>query len=336
VESIPDSDSRDLKLIKRKKNIAWGAGTLFELFVVNQPEWTLAYCLDRSPLLQGTFLSGIPILPPETLNQEPREEIFVIITATSSNGIQSIQEELSARGFVFGQDYADLAWVLRASFQKKLESIFSHGISNDRFLLAHAFNFNSRIGLETTVLGNWLLLEALAATASLGGAIAEVGAFQGGNAYLQLVGMALGQDRRRYYVIDSFQGFRPLSPQDPSHLQEAYKPQDYFVPLIANRLRQFEQASMLIGFVPEVFDFLPRAERFSLVFYDCDLYQPALDTFAFFWERLVAGGLLVIHDSISTPTGWTGVRKALVEFFDPLAVSASDFWETTMSVIQKS
>jgi hypothetical protein len=71
------------------------------------------------------------------------------------------------------------------------------------------------------------------------------------------------------------------------------------------------------------------------VFYDCDLYQPALDTYAYFWERLEPGGMIIIHDNVATPRGWNGVRKATNQFFDPLSVPIHDLWETTMSVVQK-
>ena len=72
-----------------------------------------------------------------------------------------------------------------------------------------------------------------------------------------------------------------------------------------------------------------------MVFYDCDLYQPALDTYAFFWERIEKGGMLIIHDNIATSNGWTGVRKATKEFFGPKNIIFHDFWETTMSVVFK-
>lgn len=318
-----------------RKRIAWGAGPLFELFLAHTPDHDLAYCVDSSSNLKGTKVKGVPIVSPEKLDEENRDEIFVIITATSSGAIQAIHAALSEYGFVFGRNYADLAWVLKDSFRRKVEVALEYTLSADHFVYAHSFNLNSRTSLETTVLGNWLLMEALVATAYLGGSVAEVGAFQGGNAYLQLSAMALRQDRRPYYVLDSFQGFPPLSVCDPVGMQAAYSADDYMPNQIANALRQFEQSVVIPGFVPETFAQIPAGERFSLVFYDCDLYQPALDTYAFFWDRLETGGLLVIHDNVATPHGWTGVRKATEAFFGPRSIPVLDFWETTMSVVRK-
>ena len=89
------------------------------------------------------------------------------------------------------------------------------------------------------------------------------------------------------------------------------------------------------GFVPHTFSQIPHDQRFSVVFYDCDLYQPALDTYAFFWDRIEEGGMLIIHDNIATENGWAGVRKATEEFFNPKGIRFFDLWETTMSVILK-
>ena len=73
-----------------------------------------------------------------------------------------------------------------------------------------------------------------------------------------------------------------------------------------------------------------------MVFYDCDLYQPALDTYSFFWERIEKDGMLIIHDNIATSNGWKGVRKATEEYFGTKNIKFYDFWETTMSVVFKS
>ena len=318
-----------------KKRIAWGAGPLFELFLEHTPDHGLDYCLDRSPQLKGKSVKGVPIFSPERLDQEGRGEIFVLITATSSKAIESIHTSLSERGFVFDQDYSDLAWMLKDSFKAKAVNVLGKALDDNRFVYAHSFNFNSHVPLETTILGNWFILEALDATKDLKGAVAEVGAFHGGNAYLQLSAMILRGDHRTYYVLDSFEGFPALSEHDPVQMQSAYRPENFQLNRIINGLRQFRQSVVIPGYVPETFIQIPETERFSLVFYDCDLYQPALDTYAFFWEKLEPGGMLIIHDNVATPSGWNGVRKATNHFFGPLSIPIHDLWETTMSVVRK-
>ena len=146
--------------------------------------------------------------------------------------------------------------------------------------------------------------------------------------------MSLLGDTRLYYIFDSFQGFAQLSEHDPAHLGGAFD-YDYKSGHIFNSLALFSRAVVIPGFVPQGFSAVKDGELFSVVFYDCDLYQPALDTYAFFWDRIEPGGILIIHDNIATKNGWGGVRKATCEFFDPMGIQYHDLWETTMSVIFK-
>ena len=317
-----------------QKLIAWGASPLLELSVRYNPEIGFDYCIDRSEALHGSTIEGLPICPPHKLNEENRDNILIVITAMSSVSAQAIGETLGDLGYEFNRHYVDLATFLKAGFQQKAEALFKHPFSDGNFVFARSFNMNSRTPLETTILGNWLLLETLERTSHLKGSVAEVGAYKGGNSYLQLSAMSLRKDPRTYYIFDSFQGFAEMTDHDPRHLQNAFS-YDYKANQIFNSLRLFNQATVIPGFVPQTFSAINPSEKFSLVFYDCDLYQPALDTYAFFWDRLEPGGILIIHDNIATKEGWGGVRKATEEFFGPRDVVFHDFWETTMSVIFK-
>jgi len=146
--------------------------------------------------------------------------------------------------------------------------------------------------------------------------------------------MAARGDNRTYYIFDSFEGFPKFSKQDPAHLQNAYA-SDYPANRIFNMMRLYAGSRLYPGFVPETFKRVPESERFSVVLYDCDLYQPALDTYRFFWDKLQPGGILLIHDNIAANDGWTGVGKATAEFFNDKPIQVHDFWETTMSVVIK-
>ena len=206
--------------------------------------------------------------------------------------------------------------------------------SENNYTYARSFNFNSEIPIETTVLGNWLLLESLIKTSKSDGAIAEIGAYKGGNSYLLLSAMKLWNDIRKYYIFDSFKGFSKFSVKDPMHLQDAYG-YDYNLPRILNLFSIFKQCQIIEGFIPETFKKIDSSKKFSVVFFDCDLYQPALDTYSFFWNRIEKGGIILIHDNIATKKGFSGVRKATEEYCNPRGIKFHDFWETTMSVIFK-
>ncbi len=320
--------------MKRKKLIAWGASPVLELYFRNTPDHGFAYCIDKSETRQGKNVEGVPVYSPDKLKDEDHDRILIVITAMSSTSIQAIHQTLSELGYKIHRGYIDFAAFLKCNFQTRAESLFSTSFSEGNYTFARCFNMNSRISLETTVLGNWLLLESLVRTRHLKGSVAEVGAFKGGNAYLLLSAMSLLNDTRPYFIFDSFQGFGELSQNDPAHLQKAFD-FDYKANTIFNDMALFDRAVVVPGFVPQTFSQIKKDERFSVVFYDCDLYQPALDTYAFFWDRIEPGGVLVIHDNIATKDGWGGVRKATSEFFGPKKIVFHDFWETTMSVIFK-
>jgi hypothetical protein len=310
--------------MKTKRRIAWGASPLLELYLRHVADHGIEFCIDKSESLQGRMFEGIPVYSPEKLMDEDTDQILIIITAMSSASIQSIHEHLSERGYEINRNYVDFAAFLKKGFQARAEAVFARPFSEGNFTFARTFNMNSRTPLETTVLGNWLLLEALQQTSHLTGSIAEVGAYKGGNAYLQLSAMSLMNDSRTYYVFDSFQGFADLSSYDPRHLQKVYD-YDYKVNHIFNSLKIFSQALVVPGFVPKTFSGIDDAEKFSLVFYDCDLYQPALDTYNFFWDKIEPGGILVIHDNIATKDGWGGSSQGNIRIFRTQGNSFSRF-----------
>jgi len=317
-----------------KKYVAWGASPIFEIYLSNSENPNIAYCVDSSIEKQGKNVEGVAIRPPEALFKEDKNSVMVINFGHSSESIQSINAVLSREGFVLGKNCIDFAAFAKKDFESKARNVFGKSFDPELFTYARSFNFNSNTPLETTVLGNWLLLEAVKLTKDIGGSIAEVGAYKGGNAYFLLSAMTLLNDARKYFILDSFKGFDKLSSNDPLPLQDVYS-YDYGFNLIANKFSVFSQAKIIRGFVPSTFPEIGPNEKFSVVFFDCDLYQPALDTYAFFWNRIKKGGFLVIHDNVATKNGWTGVRKATEEFFGPKGVRVHDFWETTMSVVLK-
>lgn len=317
-----------------KKVIAWGVSPIFELYMSHHKARNISYCVDSVPEKQGKAVDGVAVRAPEELFKEDKNSVMVINFGHSSQAIQSINRVLSAEGFTFGENFVDFATFAKNEFLSKAGNVFPRGFDENLFSYARSFNFNSSTPLETTVLGNWLLLEILQMTRTLPGAIAEIGAYKGGNAFLQLSAMSLLNDKRDYFIFDSFQGFDKMSVNDPIELQNAYN-YDYEFNLIRNKFSVFPQAKIIKGFVPETFKEVNPDQEFSVVFFDCDLYQPALDTYGFFWDRIKKGGALVIHDNVATKNGWTGVRKATSEYFGPKGVQVHDFWETTMSVVFK-
>ena len=210
------------------------------------------------------------------------------------------------------------------------------GWEPDRSLLifATAFTLNTRTPLHTTICGTWLVLESIRRFKDIPGDVAEVGAYEGGNAICMLQS-PIWQDDRRYYIFDSFEGFPDLGPHDPRTFNAGDYATSKSVREVIGQFSPHRRAHIVKGFVPYTFAELPGDARFAVVFYDCDLYQPALDTFHFFWDRLVPGGLILVHDYFSQPGGFEGVKRATDEFCIGKNIVAGKFWQNTMAVIQK-
>jgi len=281
-------------------------------------------------------ICGIPILHPSKINFTGLDEVIVIF-AVSSEAIQSIFAFLSRLGLTFRKDfilYSEFFYLHFCSKAfKNLESLSIEKGSCQRY---EAFVLNSVKPHHTTILGS-VLLDALLDRIHqewIPGAIMEVGAYEGGNA-LALLSLNKYAVTRPYYVMDSFEGFPVVTDFDPLLFGEGDYATKTPYNLISNGFAVFDNTEVIKGFVPKSFDLLPKDLVLSLVFYDCDLYQPALDTFIYAWNRLSPGGYMVVHDYFAESGGFEGVKVAVDEFFLDLPVIVTEFSENTMAVIKK-
>jgi hypothetical protein len=142
----------------------------------------------------------------------------------------------------------------------------------------------------------------------LQGDIAELGVYKGGTAaVLAKFARTLG---RTAYLFDTFEGF------DESDLTglDAGTPvgfidtsMDYVRAAIGD-----DSVNFIKGRFPETTSAIPEDTRFCLVHLDCDLYAPMRDALEFFYQRLVPGGFLIVHDYSSLC--WDGPERALDRF----------------------
>jgi hypothetical protein len=248
--------------------------------------------------------------------------------------MREIGSQLNKMGYSYGESYHYFSDFVLESFRARFRDRLGWTPDRDLYRYALSFNLNSLRPMHTSVLGTLAFLEILKKTEQLEGDIAEVGAFECGNVLCAMSFLsATAAAARKYLVFDSFEGFGDPSANDPG------KKGDYQLETslqkIRDSLRMYPQVSLIKGFVPESFPQVADDAKFSLVFYDCDLYQPALDTFEFFWDKLVEGGYLVIHDYEYEPGGFKGVSKATEEFFAGKDVTLHSFYENTMAIVRK-
>lgn len=159
-----------------------------------------------------------------------------------------------------------------------------------------------------------LMLDQIAKE-GLKGDLAELGVYKGHTACL-LANIARRLDKTAY-LFDTFEGF------DQADLQG----------VDAGKSRQFHDTSLeavkalvgedhvayVQGYFPGSAVNIPDDRVFCLVHIDCDLYAPALSALEYFYQRMVPGGFIIIHDYSSL--GWRGAEQAVDEFFADKAES---------------
>ena len=155
---------------------------------------------------------------------------------------------------------------------------------------------------------SYFLTDNVARTLARGvpGALAELGVWRGATAKLLKV-MSPG---RMLYLFDTFTGFADgdFQPDDPR--RQLFK--DTSLEVVKAHVGT-DQVVYCPGHFPDSTATLSPDLRFALVHLDCDVYQPTMAGLHYFYPRLNAGGLLMIHDYHND--SWPEVSQAVDEFF---------------------
>ncbi len=158
---------------------------------------------------------------------------------------------------------------------------------------------------ESLLSGNEaFMIHSLARTQrAVGGVMAEVGVFQGCSAKL----ISLGGRPERLHLFDTFEGL----PQPDRAERSSMGPGHYAASLEAVRAYLSDQPNLV--FHKGLFTGENTGcddDRFSLVHLDVDLKEGTLACLAFFYPRMLPGGIIVSHDYSYLP----GVREAFDEY----------------------
>lgn len=165
-------------------------------------------------------------------------------------------------------------------------------------------------------------------TEGLPGDLAEFGVYRGGSAKL----LASLKGQRQLHLFDTFEGM-PAARADVDH-HRAGDFADTSLEAVREYLRPFPKVEFYRGRFPESARGLAATPiRFSFVHLDVDLYESTKAGLAFFYPRLVAGGVLVSHDYRSR---WCpGVRRAFDEFFSDKPELVIELWKTQCLVVKQ-
>lgn len=142
------------------------------------------------------------------------------------------------------------------------------------------------------------------------GDVAEVGVYKG---YFSAV-LNTGFPDRNLYLFDTFEGFEPseeLHDREKHGLTYKYDYSDTSVEAVMSLMPNPQKCIIRKGFFPATASGL-EDNRFCFVSLDTDLYEPVANGLQFFYERLIPGGFIFVHDYNNNL--YPGVKKAVQEF----------------------
>jgi len=161
----------------------------------------------------------------------------------------------------------------------------------------------------------YVLLELARHVRDVPGDIAECGVRYGKSTLFMLTG-AGRESTRPVHIFDSFAGLSEPAVEDHNPggktVWESGELAVAEATVRANLERFGDRITLYKGWIPERFAEVD-AKRFAFVHVDVDLYQPTLDSAAFFYPRLQSGGVIVCDDYGSAYC--PGAKRAFDEFF---------------------
>ncbi len=166
------------------------------------------------------------------------------------------------------------------------------------------------------------LISKFKETLSLPGVVAECGCFKGLSSHLMCktikskISTFKGEG---FQIFDSFEGLSKLQDEDcdiatSSHNDrppsEIMKEGNFAVDLerVRANLSEFPNIQYFKGWIPHSFP-SENTNKYRFVHVDVDLYQPTLDSFEYFWPKILPGGIMLCDDF-----NWSGAEKAVKEF----------------------
>ena len=163
----------------------------------------------------------------------------------------------------------------------------------------------ARAGRESLLSGNeaFTVYSLARAQSALDGEMAEVGVYQGVSAKL----ISLASGHRPLHLFDTFAGLP--APDDAEHGRMR---EGHYAASLAS-VQAFMADCSNVHFSPGLFPATSTPcenSRFSFVHLDVDLKSSTLDCLAFFYPRMVPGGVILSHDY----SYLDGVRAAFAEF----------------------
>jgi O-methyltransferase len=328
---------KDATLLENRELVAYGAGLC--LLQMQAVGYKFRYAVDDTPGLSGKTVGGLPVFPVDRVKEADEETTIVVICANKPHSIVTMASRLNSLGLTWGRHYIDCSVLQFESMLPRIRQQLSISGSYDTFSFVRLLSFYSSIMNLSYAAGTWLLVELLEQCGKTSrGAIAECGVYCGGNAFITLMASQTARNNR-YYLLDSFEGFKGQSQIDPASRMSEFK--DVNIHQIQDMFRNFNDVIIRQGYFRQTIPTI-RGEEFLMVYIDCDLHEPTAFLCDQLYERVVKGGSLVFHDywlpEVDPPhvESFKGVNRAVREFLGSEINRLVVFPETTHAVLVKT
>ena len=240
--------------------VAYGAG--LSLLQMQSVGHNFVYAVDDTPGLFGQRVGGVPVFPVSRLKELDTETTMVVICANRPHSILAMASHLNSLGLVWGKHYVDCPVLQFESMRPRIRRELSIDGSRERFSFVRLLSLYSSVTNLSYAAGTWLLVELLEHCGQTSrGAIAECGVYSGGNAFITLMASETARNRR-YYLLDSFEGFASPSQADPpSKMGDS---RDTSVGPILDMFQNFRNDRVLKGYFNQTVSTI-RDEEFLMV-----------------------------------------------------------------------
>ena len=269
--------------------LIFGAGYNGKLYyeqIKNSNVSVLAF-VDNHSTEKSLTSDSVPVVVPHDIAKYQFDEIIVTIAD------EKIVEDVAAQLKQLGVDRKKI---------KFLNDMYFNPYNEDAdFRVAWLRNFAEYV-YERNILGN----------------VAECGVYRG--EFAEYINKYFAD--RKLYLFDTFEGFLETDKRANLGINDGIYEKSKFATdsnmyastsaaRVLSRMPNPQNCIIKEGWFPE--SAIDVRDTFCFVNLDMDLYQPILAGLSFFWDKMVCGGVILIHDYFHSELK-AGVQKALVDF----------------------
>lgn len=255
----------------------------FTYIIYNYDKTVVSY-VDSNENLWGGVIHGIPVTAPEEIKN--LEYDMILIASNTPEVIEAIESKLSSW-------HIPKEKVSALMIDHRFIELFYH----QRFYWMRDF-------------ASWIYKR------NVNGNVAECGVFKGDSA--KFINMFFPD--RKLYLFDTFEGFEDKDVLAEKELGNNAFNESIFantpifretsIEYIMKKMSYPDKIIIKKGYFPESAEGVE--DKFCFVNLDMDLYVPMLNGLRFFWDKVEAGGCIVLHDYFKDEL--PGVKEAVDTF----------------------